>query len=45
MIELMLIVSEKFGTYPEFTPVIPPSGDAWHCREGDRRGEKGTLDR
>ena len=23
MTELMLIVSEKFGTYPEFTPVIP----------------------
>jgi hypothetical protein len=23
MTELMLIVSKKFGTYPEFTPVIP----------------------
>ena len=23
MTELMLTVSEKFGTYPEFTPVIP----------------------
>jgi len=44
MTELMLIVSKKFGTYPEFTPPSP-SGDAWHCREGDRRGEKGTLDR
>ncbi len=26
MTEMMLIVSKKFGTYPEFTPVIP--GDA-----------------
>ena len=23
MTELMLIVSKKFGTYPEFTPIIP----------------------
>jgi hypothetical protein len=23
MTELMLIVSKKFGTYPEFTPVVP----------------------
>ncbi len=23
MTEMMLIVSKKFGTYPEFTPVIP----------------------
>ena len=23
MTELMLIVSKQFGTYPEFTPVIP----------------------
>ncbi len=43
MTEMMLIVSKKFGTYPEFTPVFPGNATPEMARKGIEEVKKAGI--